>query len=118
MTTPTEQKREVMTLCQETFSACMKAAIHCTNDLQIPADHPAISALMDCADACRSAMNFTNRNSQALRGSLQEVARSCENAARVASGLDGQAVSQCLKLCQACEGKVEELLESPWHVAV
>ena len=91
----------------------MRAAVHSTNDLQVPANDPTVAALMDCADACYGSLGYSQENSSNQRDALMFAAARCATVLRALDGgLDPRLVA-CLDQCRLCAAEIHEFLGLP-----
>lgn len=101
--TANEEARELtLATCKRTFSVCMKAAVYCLNERHEDPKDRRVEALLQCAEACLSCLNFTAQGSKAHATALTECANLCAQCADHWDTEDDPVLTECATSCREC----------------
>ena len=98
-----DSRRACIAYCKDTFSACMKAALHCLNGRGFAPNDRCITILMACAEACHCCLGFTAAGTQVQRKAFAACAELCADCIRLCETMSDAVLDDGIRRCRECE---------------
>ena len=107
--------RRAFLACLRAHETCEDAVTHALRDGGRAAEDQRVSALLDCADVCRTTARHLRHGSPLLRGTASVCAELCDRAAEACAPLaeSDPAMATCLDACRRCAAWCRRLADTP-----